>query len=182
MFSLTWDASSLTHVTLNNTQRSTTFVRWLNVMSSRCYFSLSQLLGIRVASSSGTCHSVIAGDIIFYLLTPKNPCYSTAVHFFFFFFWKKTLPSTLQKIRSGIAPQRFRKMTEMTVPKTAIRWFIALFAHLVTWFFFCGHFFVQLRVLRQLEAQMHRRVWHIFNLNAFIFNGALLRTGSNLSK
>lgn len=47
IFSLTWDASSLADVTLNNTQRSTTFVRWLNVMSSQRYFNLSQTLGIR---------------------------------------------------------------------------------------------------------------------------------------
>lgn len=52
MFSLTWDASSITDVTLNNTLCPTTFVRWLNVMSPRCYFSLSQLLGIRVAGST----------------------------------------------------------------------------------------------------------------------------------
>lgn len=48
----TWEASSITDVTWSNRLCSTTFVRWLNVMSCLCYFSLSQLLGTRVTSST----------------------------------------------------------------------------------------------------------------------------------
>lgn len=52
MFFPTWEASSITDVTWGNRLCSTTFVRWLNVMSCLCYFSLSQLLGSRLASST----------------------------------------------------------------------------------------------------------------------------------
>lgn len=52
MFFPTWEASSITDVTWSNRLCSTTFVRWLNVMSCLCYFSLSQLLGTRVTSST----------------------------------------------------------------------------------------------------------------------------------
>lgn len=69
----------LTDVTLNNTLCSTTFVRWLNVMSSQCYFSLSQLLGISVASSSrGPAILLVLVTLSTYPLTPRNPCFSTA--------------------------------------------------------------------------------------------------------
>lgn len=72
MFFPTWEASSITDVTWSNRLCSTTFVRWLNVMSCLCYFSLSQLLGTRVSSSTQWDTNLpTAGDITYY--RPRHP-------------------------------------------------------------------------------------------------------------
>lgn len=114
------------------TDCSTTFVRWLNVMSCLCYFSLSQLLGTRVASGTQrdtTTLPLVTSPITCHLLRlwswgPLGEAGGGAGGRALLFPCLKALLSNL--LVSGLNLRTLRNPKHVKHLATGMQWFIAL--------------------------------------------------------